>query len=154
MAGSIDRSDHVCRKLANQSGHAVLSVDYRLSPEHAFPAPLDDCINATRWAYTYAESALLCDSTRIAVCGDSAGGNMATLVTQFAFVPLKLQILVYPVTDMRCLADGAFDGMVNHSGNSYDTFGKGNFGLGYEAMQYYYRAYMGKDNVAPTGECI
>ena len=73
VAGSIDKSDHVCRKLANQSGHAVLSIDYRLSPEHAFPAPLDDCINAVRWAYTYAESELLCDSTRIAVCGDSAG---------------------------------------------------------------------------------
>ena len=53
---------------------------------------------------------------------------MATLVTQFAFVPLKLQILVYPVTDMRCLVEDAYNSQVKHSGNSYETFGKGNFG--------------------------
>ena len=98
--GNIDSHDDVCRKLANQMGHAVLSVDYRLAPEHPFPAPLMDCVNALRWAHTNAAS-LGIDASRLAVGGDSAGGNLAAVVAQLQPVPLKFQMLIYPVTDAR-----------------------------------------------------
>lgn len=98
--GTLDGYEDVCRCLANLSGHAVLSVDYRLAPEFAFPAPLDDCITATRWVRDNAAS-FGCDPSRLVVCGDSAGGNLATLVAQHSGVPLKLQLLIYPATDLR-----------------------------------------------------
>ena len=98
--GNIDSHDDVCRKLANQMGHAVLSVDYRLAPEYPFPAPLMDCVNALRWAHTNAAS-LGVDASRLAVGGDSAGGNLAAVVAQLQPVPLKFQMLIYPVTDAR-----------------------------------------------------
>jgi acetyl esterase len=79
-------------------GHAVLSVDYRLAPEFAFPEPLNDCIVALRWAHANAAQ-LGIDATRIAVGGDSAGGNLAAVVANLQPVPLKFQMLIYPVTD-------------------------------------------------------
>jgi acetyl esterase len=84
--------------LANGSGHAVLSVDYRLAPEHPFPAALEDAVTATRWAHANA-AALGCRADRLAIGGDSAGGNLAAVVAQLAPVPLVYQLLVYPVTD-------------------------------------------------------
>jgi acetyl esterase len=98
VMGSIDGHDNVCSSLASRSGHAVLSVDYRLAPEAPFPAALDDCIAATVWAAANAAE-LGIDPTRIAVGGDSAGGNIAAVVANEAVVPLALQLLVYPVTD-------------------------------------------------------
>ncbi len=98
VIGDLDSHDDVCRRLANGSGHAVLSVDYRLAPEHPFPAPLEDAVTATRWAYAHATE-LGCDRDRLAVGGDSAGGNLAAAVAQLAPVPLRYQLLVYPVTD-------------------------------------------------------
>jgi acetyl esterase len=98
VMGSLDSHDQVCRLLTNGSGHAVLSVGYRLSPEHPFPAPLDDAVAATRWAYAHAEQ-LGCRADRLAVGGDSAGGNLAAAVAQLGPVPLVHQLLVYPVTD-------------------------------------------------------
>ncbi len=98
VIGDLDSHDNVCRALANGSGHAVLSVDYRLAPEHAFPAPVEDALNATRWAHTHAAE-LGCRADRVAVGGDSAGGNLAAVVAQLAPVPLVYQLLVYPVTD-------------------------------------------------------
>lgn len=95
----LDTHDGVCRALAAASGHAVLSVDYRLAPEHPFPAGLEDCTNATRWAHANAES-LGCRADRIAVGGDSAGGNLAAVVAQLGVVPLVYQMLIYPVTDL------------------------------------------------------
>ena len=98
VCGSINTHDDVCRKLAQSMGHAVLSVDYRLAPEFAFPEPLNDCIVALRWAYSHA-SELGIDASRIAVGGDSAGGNLAAAVANLQPVPLKFQMLIYPVTD-------------------------------------------------------
>jgi acetyl esterase len=79
---------------------AVLSVDYRLAPEHPFPAALEDALTATRWAYDHAEK-LGADRERLAVGGDSAGGNLAAVVAQLGPVPLRFQLLIYPVTDLR-----------------------------------------------------
>ena len=98
VLGSVETHDDVCRKLANAMGHAVLSVDYRLAPEHPFPAPVDDCTHALRWAHSHADE-LGIDPKRIAVGGDSAGGNLAAVVANMNIVPLKFQMLIYPVTD-------------------------------------------------------
>jgi acetyl esterase len=79
----------------------VLSIDYRLAPEHPFPAGLGDCVEATRWAAANAAE-LGCDPGKLAVGGDSAGGNYAAIVSQLAPVPLAYQLLVYPALDARC----------------------------------------------------
>jgi acetyl esterase len=100
VIGDLNSHDGVCRSLANKSGHAVLSVDYRLAPEHKFPAAFDDCAAAVKWAYDNAAS-LGVDNTRIAVGGDSAGGNLAAAVALAEVVPLKFQMLIYPAVDMR-----------------------------------------------------
>ena len=101
---NLDDYDDICRRLAMQSGHAVLSIDYRLAPEFPFPTPLEDCLTATRWAYENAES-LGCDASRMVVCGDSAGGNLSTLVAQHSGVEFKMQLLIYPATDARCISE-------------------------------------------------
>jgi acetyl esterase len=99
VIGDLNSHDGVCRSLANKSGHAVLSVDYRLAPEHTFPAAFDDCAEALKWAYDNA-STLGIDNTRMAVGGDSAGGNLAAAVALTEVVPLKFQMLIYPAVDM------------------------------------------------------
>ena len=101
---NLDDYDDVCRRIAMQSGHAVLSIDYRLVPEFAFPTPLEDCLAATRWAHENAAS-LGCDANRMVVCGDSAGGNLSTLVAQHSGVAFKMQLLIYPATDARCISE-------------------------------------------------
>ena len=98
VVGDLDSHDNVCRALANGSGHAVLSVDYRLAPEHPFPEPLEDALTATRWAHEHAAQ-LGCRADRVAVGGDSAGANLAAVVAQLGPVPIVYQLLVYPVTD-------------------------------------------------------
>lgn len=100
VIGDLNSHDGVCRSLANKSGHAVLSVDYRLAPEHKFPAAFDDCVAAVKWAFDNAE-ALGIDNSRMAVGGDSAGGNLAAAVALAEVVPLKFQMLIYPAVDMR-----------------------------------------------------
>ena len=99
VLGSLDSHDNLCRILANSSGHAVLSVDYRLAPEHPFPAALEDALAATRWAHANAAT-LGCSADRLAIGGDSAGANLAIVVGQLGSVPLRYQLLVYPVTDL------------------------------------------------------
>ncbi len=98
VIGDLESHDNVCRALANGSGHAVLSVDYRLAPEYPFPAPLHDALTATRWAHKHAAE-FGCRADRLAVGGDSAGANLAAVVAQLGPVPLVYQLLVYPVTD-------------------------------------------------------
>ena len=100
VIGDLNSHDGVCRSLANKSGHAVLSVDYRLAPEHKFPAAFDDCASAVKWAHDNS-SVLGIDNTRMAVGGDSAGGNLAAAVALAEVVPLKFQMLIYPAVDMR-----------------------------------------------------
>ena len=99
VIGGLDSHDAVCRSLANKSGTAVLSVDYRLAPEHRFPAAAEDALCALRWASENAAE-LGIDADRIAVGGDSAGGNLAAVVAQQRPVPVRFQLLIYPATDM------------------------------------------------------
>ena len=99
VIGNLETHDNLCRILANTSGHAVLSVDYRLAPEHPFPAAMADAVTATRWAHANAAS-LGCSPDRIAIGGDSAGANLAIVVGHLGAVPLRYQLLVYPVTDL------------------------------------------------------
>jgi acetyl esterase len=102
--GDLDCYDSLCRLLADRADCAVLSVDYRLAPEHPFPAAVHDAYEATRWAALHAEE-LGIDATRIAVGGDSAGGNLAAvtaLLSRDREAPrLVFQLLIYPATDQR-----------------------------------------------------
>ena len=94
VIGSLDTHDSLCRAVANRSGRRVLSVDYRLAPEHVHPAAVDDAWSATRWAADRYAS--------VAVGGDSAGGHLAAVVARRARdhdLQLALQVLVVPVTD-------------------------------------------------------
>ncbi len=101
LLGSLDSHQATCRALANAAGAAVLSVAYRLGPEHRFPTAVEDAYAAAAWAHGAANE-LDIDPTRIAVAGDSAGGNLATAVAMLARdrggPPLTMQLLVYPVT--------------------------------------------------------
>ncbi|WP_327144239.1 alpha/beta hydrolase [Nocardia sp. NBC_01327] len=100
--GSIDACDNVCRFLADRSGFPVLSVGYRLAPEHPFPAAVDDAMSAYRFARENAES-LGALPDRIVVAGESAGGNLAAVVSQQATaagLPPAFQLLFCPITDV------------------------------------------------------
>jgi acetyl esterase len=104
VIGDLDSHDQVCRSLANAIPSVVVAVDYRLAPEHAFPAAVDDAIAATDWIAANA-ARLGIDPARLAVGGDSAGGNLAAVVCLDARERggprLRHQVLVYPGTDMR-----------------------------------------------------
>jgi len=104
VIGDLDTHDTLCRQLANQAGCAVVAVDYRMGPETRFPAAVDDCIAATTWVQRNA-GRLKLDGSRLAVGGDSAGGNLAAVVALAAResgeLPIRFQLLIYPATDMR-----------------------------------------------------
>ncbi len=101
-AGNLETHDHLCRHLALAGGCVVIAIDYRLAPEHAFPAALEDCLAATREIHRRAGE-LGVDAGRIAVGGDSAGGSLATLVAielrEAGEHFLRAQLLVYPSVD-------------------------------------------------------
>ncbi|TFZ08879.1 alpha/beta hydrolase [Ramlibacter humi] len=103
VIGDLDTHDTLCRQLANGSGCAVVAVDYRMGPEHRYPAAVDDALAAARWVHDNA-AGLKLDAKRMAVGGDSAGGNLAA-VTALAFreggPKLAFQLLIYPATDQR-----------------------------------------------------
>jgi acetyl esterase len=103
VVGDLDTHDQPCRFLAREAGALVLSVAYRLAPEHRFPAPVDDCLAALRFAVDDA-SDLGADPARIGVGGDSAGANLAAAVSRLAAgdggpAPI-FQLLIYPVADL------------------------------------------------------
>jgi acetyl esterase len=102
VIGNIDTHDVPCRALANRSGVIVASVDYRLAPEYVFPAAVDDAYAAAVWAAEKAGE-FGGDRTRLAVGGDSAGGNLSAVVCQLAKARggprIAFQLLVYPATD-------------------------------------------------------
>lgn len=102
VMGDLDTHDTGCRRLARASGALVVSVDYRLAPEHKFPAAAEDAIAALEWVAANGES-LGGDPRRLAVGGDSAGGNLAAVATQWARnndgPKLSAQLLIYPVTN-------------------------------------------------------
>jgi acetyl esterase len=130
--GDLDTHDVLCRQLANASGCGVVSVDYRMGPEHRFPAAVDDCLAATYWVHRQA-GALGLDATRLAVGGDSAGGNLATVIALLARdagnLPIAYQLLIYPATDMR-------RGHASHAAN-----GRG-YLLEAETIAYYHDNYI------------
>ena len=113
IIGDLESHDGHARRLAATVGAVVVHVGYRLAPEHPFPAAYDDCVAATRWAHDHVEE-LGGRADRIAVAGDSAGGNLAAAVAlhcRDAGLPLTAQLLVYPAVDLAGgLADSGDDG--------------------------------------------
>jgi acetyl esterase len=106
VIGSIESHDRVCRQIAHRAGCAVVSVEYRLAPEHPAPASAEDAIAAVRWISSHAADLGL-DGDRLAVGGDSAGGSLAAvsaLAARDAGIALRCQILIYPGTDNRNVA--------------------------------------------------
>ncbi|MEO9174573.1 MAG: alpha/beta hydrolase, partial [Gaiellales bacterium] len=135
VVGDFDTHDPVCRAIANRGPCVVVAVDYRLAPEHPFPAALEDSWVATEWVAEEALS-LGMDATRIAVGGDSAGGNLAAAVSLHArrgALPVALQVLVYPVTDYDLDSE------------SYERLGTG-LNLTREKMAWYWSQYLGTDD--------
>jgi acetyl esterase len=112
VIGGLETHDATVRSLAAASGVTVVSVDYRLAPEHRFPAAVDDCLAAVRWVASPAGAATLgVDPVRLAVGGDSAGGNLAAVAAQQlrdSDPAPRFQLLVYPVTDAH-LAQPSID---------------------------------------------
>jgi acetyl esterase len=103
--GDLDTHDVLCRQLAAGARCAVFSVDYRLAPENPFPAAVDDAVAATKYLISN-PGPLKIDASRIAVGGDSAGGNLAAVVAlELRKHNLAFQLLIYPATDQRCEFD-------------------------------------------------
>ncbi|MBH1974637.1 MAG: alpha/beta hydrolase [Rhodobacteraceae bacterium] len=127
VIGAPETHEDICRALANRVGAVVISPDYRLAPEHPFPAALTDCAQALQYISAQYHS-LGIDPARIVVGGDSAGGNLAAVLALMArdgrVPPVLAQLLVYPVTDQRQGSD------------SYRRYAEG-FGLTSNAMAWF-----------------
>jgi acetyl esterase len=133
VIGSLDTHDFVARNLCGGTQALVASVDYRMGPEHKFPAAVDDSFTALKWVYANAES-LGADPALIGVHGDSAGANLAAVVALLArdvgSPKLRLQSLVYPVADYNIVGD------------SYDKYAQGYGILTREAMIWFRDHYL------------
>ncbi len=141
VIGNIETHDVLCRDLTDGAGCVTVSVDYRLAPEHRFPAAPDDCYAATKWVAEHA-SALNIDANRVAVGGDSAGGNLAAVVSQMARdqkgPKIACQLLIYPATD--CANETA----------SQREFSKDGYILSRSDMDWFYNHYLtAKDKTNP-----
>jgi acetyl esterase/lipase len=134
VIGDLDCYDPLCRMLANESGCRVISVDYRLAPEHPFPAAVEDAFAALKWVEANATD-LAIDPNRLAVAGDSAGGNLAAVISLLAAdakePEIAFQLLIYPSIKLS------------------RDFAKRSFGTGYRlddrAIQWFYSHYMPAD---------
>lgn len=139
VVGTLATHDATCRAIAQKSGSALLSVGYRLAPEHRYPAAVEDCYDALVWAAANA-GALGIDGSRLAVAGDSAGGNLAAasaIIARDQNGPrLRHQLLIYPVTDQ------------DYSRASYRENGGGEYFLGEDAMRWFWGHYLGERPVA------
>ena len=136
--GSIASHDHMCRLLSAGSGSLVVSVDYRLAPEHPFPAAYDDCLAATRHLLEHAGD-LGGDPARLGVAGDSAGGNLAAAVClglrDAGGAQPIFQLLIYPAVDLACASQSHSD-----LGEGYLLTGRG--------IEFCVTAYLGTDRAA------
>ncbi|UWX61863.1 alpha/beta hydrolase [Chryseobacterium oranimense] len=137
IAGSFETHDAVARKLANKTGSVVIFVDYRLAPEHPFPAGLNDCIDSVKWIADNAES-LGIDAHQIGIIGDSAGGALATGVSTQIGELLRFQVLIYPAADHQ---------LNTKSWETYETGPVLNKEGGIQAWEWYYPE--GRDNPDP-----
>jgi len=137
---SVETHDVVCRLMARETGCKVVSVDYRLAPEHPFPAAPEDCYAATKWVDDHRKE-LNAEGTPLYVAGDSAGGNLATVVCLMAREhngpDVSKQVLLYPVTDYH------------HHGNSspYPSYQENavGFGLSNLKMSHFWDFYIAKE---------
>ncbi|MCO1657063.1 alpha/beta hydrolase [Pseudonocardia humida] len=133
VIGDLDVCDNPVRRIANRTGAVVVSVDYRLAPEHVYPAAFDDSFAATAWVAEHAAE-LGGDPERVATCGDSAGANLAAAVAIAARdrqgPRLAAQLLMYPVTDF------------NFTTGSYEQNGEG-YLLTKGSMQWFWAHYLG-----------
>ena len=135
VIGDLETHDGLCRIMANEAGVRVVAVDYRLAPEHKFPAAVDDALTALRYVQDHAAD-LGIDRDRLAVGGDSAGGGLAAVLAQAAAQEgsrLQLQMLLFPVTQI---------GQVTPS---LSAFAEGYF-LEREGLRWFYAQYL-PDNV-------
>ncbi len=121
---SLETHDGMCRNLCAGAQCVVASVDYRLAPEHKFPAGIDDCLHATRWAAAHAAE-LGADASRVAIGGDSAGGTMAAVtalrVRDEGGPGLRGQLLLYPVTDYHTPGTPSYEKNAEGYGLTRDT---------------------------------
>ena len=137
--GDLDGFDRVCRALCNAAGATVVSVDYRLAPEHPYPAAVEDADLAVAWATGHGAGQLGFDPQRVAIGGDSAGGNIAAVASLHAPEALRAQLLVYPVVD------AAMDT------GSYREHGDFPL-LTRDAVAFCWRTYLGSDDLARAAE--
>ncbi len=133
VIGGLDSHDTICRNLCAGAGAVVVSVDYRMGPEHKFPAAVDDCWAGLRWLAENAHT-LGADPACLAVAGDSAGGNLAAVVALLArdagAPALKAQVLIYPVADCTFATE------------SYTQFAEGYGVLTRNAMEWFVDHYV------------
>jgi acetyl esterase len=136
---SLNTHDGMCRNLCAGADCVVVSVDYRLAPEHKFPAALDDCVFATKWAVEQAAE-LNADTDRIVIAGDSAGGNLAAAVAlrlrDEGGPPRRGQLLIYPVADYHT------PGTRSYEENADD------YGLTRQTMEWFWAHYLNDANEA------
>jgi acetyl esterase len=100
IIGDLESHDRLCRRLAANSGVRVLALDYRLAPEHPFPAAVDDCQAAFDWLHGEGADTVGADPARLAVAGDSAGGGLAAMIGQTRRSLLQYQLLIYPLMQL------------------------------------------------------
>jgi len=137
--GDLDGFDRVCRSLCNAAAATVVSVDYRLAPEHRYPAAVEDADLAVAWATGHGAAQLGFDPARVAIGGDSAGGNLSAVASLHAKDALRAQLLAYPVVD------AAMDT------GSYREHGDFPL-LTAEAVAFCWQTYVGGDDLARANE--
>ncbi|MGE3806499.1 MAG: alpha/beta hydrolase [Gemmataceae bacterium] len=146
VIGDLESYDSACRRIANQASCVVVSINYRLAPEHKFPAGAEDCFGVVQQV-ARDPGKFNVDATRLAVGGDSAGGNLSAVVCLLARdrggPAIRYQVLIYPVTDQR------FDT------GSYTAFAE-NHGLTRVGMQWFWNHYLVKpeDGANPYASCL